>query len=218
MKKYSFFFFYYLLISLTTLLFGSIFFAPMPYKLIQTIILLPATAYLWLRFTSPESALENQWAGRLVVVVATLVLCGGGIYYLSTDPDSIIHNQQVQTNDDLKPYLESQIQDIKNQISTLKQTSKETPKPSVAPDPNKTFEVLSEQDGPTPQPAIGKIKIAGSKDVNVYSETNKQSQILGVGLQGEIYNYAQKKNGWYQIDYDTINYGWISDSSIQEVK
>lgn len=203
MRKYSFFFYYYLLITLTALFLCSLFFVPSPYKIIQVVILLPATTYLWINLTNPEGALESQWSKRIIIVILVLTLLGVFSYYLGKNSPSLLESKnstQDRSSDEIKAYINDKFLSLKADIDAIGKAKSDTPS---------TVEIAK-----TP---IGKIIINGDEDINVYDMPDETSNILGIAVPKISYSYYQKENGWYQIDYGTAALGWIKDNMIEEL-
>lgn len=187
----------------------------MPYKLIQAVVLLPGVIYLWIRLTSPETALENQWAARFVIVIFGLCALGTLAYFLNVKQAVLIPSQTLD-NGELKSYLTDQINDLKKEIVSLKAAPTPIPDLSGQTNANNLLDVLSATDKPTKQ-SIGTLQINSEADLNVYKEANKVSEVVGVALHGTNYEYFEKINNWYLIDFDGEEMGWITSSDITEV-
>ena len=64
----------------------------------------------------------------------------------------------------------------------------------------------------------GMVKISSSqwKRVNVYEKTSTSSKIVNSLVFDTIYFYRQKQNGWYQIDLDLGQLGWVQAEFLKE--
>ena len=149
----------------------------------------PILAYFWIRMTNPEKTSPTYWSFRFLFVILILIGFGIGAYSLV----------------------------LKNSLPLT---------PSVRGDSTSQSDVNS---GPTAVPQITpgtgntdiiipKIKVIGTKDIDIHETSDDNSRIVGTMIVGQAYLYTDEQSGWYKVMLASSTFGWVDGTFVQVVK
>jgi hypothetical protein len=95
----------------------------------------------------------------------------------------------------------------KDLAASLEQSAKEQATTNTAPDPTLSASLLN-----------GMVKINSSQweKLDVYEKPLTSSKIINSIVYDTIYFYAQKQNGWYQLNLDGGQLGWVQSQFLKE--
>jgi len=230
MKKFRSFSYYYTLLVVTILVFGSAFFLPYPFRVIQPLILVPTFLYFWLNITNPEEATEAEWSTRATILVLGLVALGLFGYGLTVK----MNLQATKTAEETKQD-EDTINQLRDEINSLKESMEDGSKESTESaealgDATSSSEEISDLlkylDGktenatPTPSPqatVTGQVRIINKEEVDVYQQNSLTARIIGIATLGTTYPFYESTGNWYLIEYAMDKQGWIESKNTIEV-
>jgi type II secretory pathway pseudopilin PulG len=236
MKKFNILSFYYTLVIVTIIVFGSVFILPDPYKIIIPLILIPSFLFLWLNITNPEGASESTWSYRVMVVI--LILAALGLFgFISASKMDVYKNKQNEVSEQSQKIdeLNNQINDLKDKINSLgskqnENTATESANNSDTLGENTTNEQISDLikyiDNTSSSSSTtssnntkiaGYIRVTSKSEIDVYSQNNETSRIVGIASLGKKYPFYESKGDWYMIEFDAGKNGWVMASDVVEV-
>lgn len=111
------------------------------------------------------------------------------------------------TNTQTEIILRELINLRKDLAASLEQSAKEQTTTNTSPDPTLSASLLN-----------GMVKINSSQweKLDVYEKPLTSSKIINSIVYDTIYFYTQKQNGWYQLNLDNGQLGWVQAQFLKE--
>ncbi|CAN5349537.1 hypothetical protein BH10PAT1_BH10PAT1_0950 [soil metagenome] len=189
MRKYEKFLFFYSVVFLTIFIISYTVFYPSPINFLTGILIFPIIFYFWVRVTNPEKTTPLNCSIRFIFVLTLLSILGIGAYKYS------LNNPKKENN-----IVIAESSPIQTSIATPIETPSSTPTtaditPFITP----------------------KIVVIGKDAIDVYSDPDASSKVVGKLNPNQDYLYTEKQLNWYKIITDDSIYGWVHADLVKEV-